>query len=128
MDRLAIATVPIQPWEEPLEAAEALNAGTAFRALQLPFYIEEQMQKPEAMPENDCERLLAQIRQVSFLLTDLKLYMDTHPDEDEAAGLYQSTRLKRKELLAQFASDYYPLTQDCEGCQMDGPAPWEGGC
>lgn len=128
MDRLAIATVPLQPWEEPLSAAEALKAGTVFPALQLPFYIEEQMETPEAMPENDCERLLKQIDQASFLLTDLKLYLDTHPEEAEASSLYQNTRLKRRELLAQFASDYYPLTQDCEGCQADGPAPWEGGC
>lgn len=35
---LAIATIPIQPWVQPYDPATALNHGTIFPNLDLPFY------------------------------------------------------------------------------------------
>lgn len=37
--QLAIATVPMQPWEQPYDPAAALKNGTIFPSLNLPFYI-----------------------------------------------------------------------------------------
>ena len=36
---LAIATVPMQPWETPYDAATALKQGTIFLCLDKPFYV-----------------------------------------------------------------------------------------
>ena len=36
---LAIATVPMQPWETPYDAATALKQGTIFPCLDKPFYV-----------------------------------------------------------------------------------------
>lgn len=36
---LAIATVPMQPWEQPYDPQTALKHGTIFPSLNLPFYI-----------------------------------------------------------------------------------------
>ena len=36
---LAIATVPMQPWETPYHAATALKQGTIFPCLDKPFYV-----------------------------------------------------------------------------------------
>lgn len=36
---LAIATVPMQPWEQPYDPAAALKHGTIFPCLDLPFYV-----------------------------------------------------------------------------------------
>lgn len=36
---LAIATVPMQPWETPYEPSKALKQGTIFPCLDLPFFI-----------------------------------------------------------------------------------------
>lgn len=36
--QLAIATVPMQPWETPYEPAKALKQGTIFPCLDLPFF------------------------------------------------------------------------------------------
>ena len=36
---LAIATVPMQPWETPHDAATALKQGTIFPCLDKPFYV-----------------------------------------------------------------------------------------
>lgn len=35
---LAIATIPMQPWETPYEPAKGLKQGTIFPSLDLPFY------------------------------------------------------------------------------------------
>lgn len=36
---LAIATVPIQPWEQPYDPATGLQHGTIFPCLDLPFFV-----------------------------------------------------------------------------------------
>lgn len=38
---LAMAYVPMQRWERPMSADEALNRGTAFRSLVKPFWAME---------------------------------------------------------------------------------------
>lgn len=36
---LAIATVPMQPWETPYDPQKALKQGAIFPSLDLPFYV-----------------------------------------------------------------------------------------
>ena len=36
---LAMASVPMQPWETPYNTAKALKQGTIFPSLDLPFYV-----------------------------------------------------------------------------------------
>lgn len=36
--QLAIATIPMQPWETPYEPAKGLKQGTIFPCLDLPFF------------------------------------------------------------------------------------------
>lgn len=36
---LAIATIPLQLWEEPYDTSKALKTGTIFPSLDLPFYV-----------------------------------------------------------------------------------------
>ncbi len=36
---LAIATIPMQPWEQPYDACKSLEHGTIFPCLDLPFYV-----------------------------------------------------------------------------------------
>ena len=37
--RIAIATVPEQPWETPYQFGQGLKQGTIFPSLDLPFYV-----------------------------------------------------------------------------------------
>ncbi len=37
--QLAIATVPMQPWETPYDSAKGLKQGTIFPCLDLPFFV-----------------------------------------------------------------------------------------
>lgn len=128
MSELAIASVAVQNWEQPNEPAKALEMGSVFASLHKPFFIEEQMKKKEVMPKSDRDRMLEQIQQVTFCLIDIELYLDTHPGEQEASEWKKQLQKERKELLATFAQEEYPLTIQCEGCCTNAPAPWEGEC
>lgn len=127
MSQIAIATVPIQEWEQPLDCKEALCSGSIFPQLHKPFYIEDEMPKCNAKPLSEREAALLEIQQVTFCLIDLQLFLDTHPDDANAKSMKQQIQTKRKELLAAFAKNHYPLTSDCQGDQAEEVAPWGGG-
>ena len=80
--------------------------------------------------------LLHRINTVSFTVDDTKLFLDTHPcDEDALACFYKHSKL-RNEALQEYATYYGPLTVDTtvESCcdrwnWINEPWPWqEGGC
>ena len=134
---LAMASVPVQKWGPLYEEREALQAGTIFRELDLPFYAAEEIRLP-GREQEICERdgLLRRICETGFLLDDLTLYLDTHEEDPEAAALYREKAKEKKALTEQFAEQFYPLNRNfaaCCGresgsfCWQMGPAPWEGG-
>ena len=80
----------------------------------------------------DKNKLLLKLDQVSFSLDDLLLYLDTHPEDQDALNLYQELRGQRAEALREFEANFYPLTKDSEKAINDGkwtwddaPLPWE---
>lgn len=137
---LAIASVPVQSWTAPYDFDRALKIGTIFPDLNKPVFCGDDI----PLPDDSCSAssasgspkcLLKEINEVSFALTDLSLFLDTHPDCDSAISLYQQTMKKRKTLLETFSKNYFPLNQDCieesncngkKFCWTCGPAPWEG--
>ena len=68
-----------------------------------------------------CKAELRQfIDQVSFMIDDITLFLDTHPDCREA--------------ISDYVKQYGPLNRyDVDTCDdwnvwIDGPWPWEGAC
>lgn len=143
-ETLAMASVPQQKWCEPYDWPDALENGTIFPCLNLPFFRgEDNYTSPKANgsalnpKETEQAEMMLQICQVSFALNDLTLYLDTHPDCQNGLSLFQKLCTERKNLLSQYAEHFYPLTQDSidsekAGMEVftwtDGPLPWEGGC
>ena len=150
---LAIAGVPCQTWGDLYPDGQAMKAGTVFEDLDMPFFVTEGTVKAGILPglqpaggmaaarmrtreEEERDQLLQQICEVSFALHDLTLYLDTHPQEQEALKAYSEKNRERKELKKKFAEKFYPLTRDCmaecSGCEafcwQEAPCPWEGGC
>lgn len=141
---LAIATIPCQEWSDVYEEDRALEVGTVFPDLNMPFYAASTLEdKPGAVKketegsQREKDNLLKKIDAVSFVVNDLTLYLDTHETDGKALAMFGESMKKRQELLQEFAARYYPLTQACmagegkEGtkfCWTDGPAPWEGVC
>lgn len=137
---LAMASVPIQSWTPPYDFDRALKIGTLFPDLNKPVFCGDDVPLPDdGSCNNDkadsAKCLLKKINEVSFALTDLSLFLDTHPDCDSAISLYQQTMKQRMALLEEFTKNYFPLNQDCinesncngnKFCWSLGPAPWEG--
>lgn len=70
----------------------------------------------------DQNTMLKQISEISFLLDDLRLFLDTHPLEIKAMELYNQSVQKRKQLLKQYADEFEPLTCDCIDTETNGSA------
>lgn len=92
----------------------------------------------------DRNTLLKEIGEVSFFLDDLRLYLDTHPLDEQGLTLYQQNHQKRLDLLKEYARQFEPLTCHCidltsnggpDACTSypnrrhwtwsDGPIPWD---
>lgn len=150
--KLGIVSIPMQPWEQPYDLAEGLEHGTIFPCLDLPFYVIDKETPSLAGPAKKRTgltgraKLLNEIDEISFVVNDLTLYLDTHPVEEQALDAFHDASMKRKQLLQSYADQYEPLTMDCVcpdtnnstksntkyGNQRhftwgDGPLPWEGG-
>ena len=85
------------------------------------------------------ESLRAWINQVSFAVNEMTLYLDTHPDDEDALAFFREKLKMRQEALETYASFYGPLTIDTANDNMSRsfqwvqqPWPWEpqrkGGC
>lgn len=146
-DHLAIASVPLQSWGRVYDENEAFFHGTVFPELNKPFFAAEGTGKAEkaAAAGGDPgmqkqENMLWQIQKVSFVVDDVRLYLDTHPKDAQGLALLKTMIKKRKELLKEYALQFYPLTLDCMAdiyeknpdsecyCWQEGPCPWEGVC
>ncbi len=82
-----MAYVPYQQWSSSLHSAErALDAGTLFPVLDKPFYGRrgEQMSEEQAMRRR--------IAAMQFAMWELHLFLDTHPNNCDAAKSWTITR------------------------------------
>ncbi|MBC8535443.1 spore coat protein CotJB [Feifania hominis] len=78
----------------------------------------------------DKNTLLRQIDEVSFVLDEVRLFLDTHPNDPGALTKYQACRTVRTQAIATYENLYGPLRAN--GVQpnscwswIDGPWPWE---
>ena len=91
----------------------------------------------------DRNSLLQEINETSFMVNDLTLYLDTHPEDPQALEAFTQAAAQRKQLLEAYARDFEPLTMNCvcPDCNnqsqsstrypgekhftwCDGPLPW----
>ena len=113
---LAMAYVPWQHFTQMYENLErGYKAGTIF---------------PEMNSE---EKKLHDIGIADFVLTDLMLYLDTHPSDQKAMEYFNHYARIKTQMEREFARDHYPLRKDLAESSRDWrwgstPLPWEGGC
>lgn len=84
------------------------------------------------MGENRSEQsvLFARITQISFVMDDLRLFLDTHPEQCEALAMYAENRKLREELIDTYTAKYGPLKAYSAGGSTEwnwtnAPMPWE---
>lgn len=61
----------------------------------------------------DKSALLKEISEVSFVLNDITLYLDTHPECKEGIAYFNEMAPRHAALLKEFAENFEPLTVDC---------------
>lgn len=78
------------------------------------------------------ERLLCYLNEVSFAVSDILLYLDTHPEDAQAMAFYRENVAARKEALKEYARRFGPLTIDTADDAsstswewIEKPFPWE---
>lgn len=77
-------------------------------------------------PDKSCEELLRAIAEADFFAQDLKLYLDTHPDDSRAIEMFREACRQYKACKAAFEDSFYPLTACSAG--KDGEWDWLEGC
>jgi spore coat protein JB len=77
--------------------------------------------------------LLELIDQYSFMLDDICLYLDTHPNCPHGLSEYNKYKTLRMEAVEDYTDAYGPLCKyNADVCNdwnyINQPWPWEGGC
>jgi len=80
------------------------------------------------MPNRDC--LLQKVSETGFAVTDLQLYLDTHPESRAAHSALKQALKRRCEAICNYEACCGPLTIDSlirrdEYDWLDTPWPWE---
>lgn len=78
-----------------------------------------------AMKQN-CVQLMKSVSEASFYVTDLQLYLDTHPDDIRALEMFKEACRQLKVCCDAFESCCYPLKACSSG--KDDEWDWLVGC
>lgn len=113
-----------------LEPYEGLIRGNLFANLYDP-YKNYKIQKLN--PKTESSALKNQWQQYNFALTDLSLYLDLHPDDQNALALYNQYNQILKQIEEKYNSMYPPLSQNSiyitknnNWNWLTASWPWEG--
>ncbi len=79
-------------------------------------------QRVESGNSPACDELLKAIAEASFFAQDLKLYLDTHPDDTRAIEMFREAIKQYHACKAAFEDSFYPLTASAAG--KDGEWDW----
>ena len=125
---LAVALVPAQQSDTPQYGAEeALNRGTLFPGLDLPFKNMVNTGNPmQGTP-------LGELMTLGFVVDEMRLYLDTHPEDQEAFEALKDMVLLAKEARKRYAAQYGPVSFDDVVLSetydwIDAPWPWNYPC
>lgn len=81
------------------------------------------------MDYNKCVKLLRKIQEMDFVIYELALYLDTHPDDEDALNDYNCAVEKSLEYRQAYEKEYGPLHigsySRCPWQWIDSPWPWE---
>lgn len=83
--------------------------------------------------DRNCSALLRKVYEASFAVDDVILYLDTHPDDQDALNYYQYVSELRKQAMDAYEAQCGPLMidevrSDNYCTWVNNPWPWEGEC
>ena len=79
---------------------------------------------------NQRDSLFMELRQVSFALDELRLFLDTHPTDASALALFGEYQARRNEILAEYSPVFgpvesYDVNTDGGWGWINATMPWE---
>ena len=79
------------------------------------------------------EQLLRDIGMADFVLTELALFLDTHPQDRRALEYFNHYNRIKNQMEKEFSQKYFPLNLRLADCSKEwswgeAPLPWEGEC
>lgn len=85
------------------------------------------------MMDNNRENLFHCITATSFVMDDLRLFLDTHPTDQDALQHWDHVQKVRTEAVEEYSRHYGPISMyQVDSCNewtwINGPWPWEGRC
>jgi spore coat protein JB len=108
----------------PIPYEEALAKGSSFKNLYIPYkFIATQILKGK----NQRQNLLALIDIYGFIITDLNLYLDTHPNCMKTKEIIKNAKMEL-EKIKKLYNDNFPALTICDNgyeSYIKGPWPWE---
>ncbi|XMB85076.1 spore coat protein CotJB [Mycoplasmatota bacterium WC44] len=122
----ATAYIKDQEFTGMVDLKNAFLRGSAFNNLYEPYKDFEYV-----LPNSNQE--LKNIQAISFILLDLGLFLDTHPNNEQVIKLYNEYNLKLAELITAYEKDFSPLTlrssslNEYPWAWLNEPWPWEEG-
>jgi len=122
---LGVPFVPFQRDNPPqYSPEEGLTRGTMFPGLDLPFRNEVNKTNPAH------GTLTGEVMALGMALTDLHLYLDTHPHDMEVIKLFEHYRERFNAAKMRYVAQAGPLTlndaiQDGKYAWIDDPWPWD---
>ena len=124
MAPLANPYVPFQLDNPPkYEARKGLIKGTLFPGLDLPFMGKSNEKELPVTPKSELQVL-------AFAIQELALYLDTHPDDQEALELYRAYQKMYHKGEMEYTEMCRPLTHNMptdakKYTWLNDPWPWE---
>lgn len=77
------------------------------------------------------QNMMRRLQVQSFVLDDVRLYLDTHPDDRKALDYYHKYRKLKEQTEAEYVERFGPLNSlqvisNTRWTWVDTPWPWEG--
>ena len=121
-----LAQIYVKPQEftEIIPYEEALAKGSSFKDLFIPYkYVSKTILKGK----NQRQNLLALIDIYSFIITDLNMYQDTHPNCLRTKEILKQTRCELEKVKKLYNDNFSALTicDNAYESYIKGPWPWE---
>ena len=127
MPQCAPLAVPYVPFQQTgskrYSQKEALQNGTLFPGLNLPFRVKAERVKALG-------GALAELQALEFILVELGLYLDTHQDDGEAFEMYKQYAAMEQEARTAYEATHGPMTQQAVSASqswdfwLEDPWPW----
>ena len=120
---LAVPYVPFQQTgSKQYSQNDALSNGTLFPGLNLPLHLKVEGSTLPATP-------LVELQALEFVVLELGIYLDTHPDDTEAFTLFKQYAAMEKAAKAAYESKFGPLTKSSAASGerygwLQEPWPW----